>query len=378
MGTEATENRSMEWLRRLGVGERVLKTALAAGLAWQLGQLLLGIPNPYLAPLAAVLVMQITIAESVTAAGQRLFGVIVGVIIALAFSSRLGVSAGSIALLVLVALAVGTRLRLGPQGVSQVAVSALLVMVVAVEPRVGFALDRVAETIVGAIVGLAVNALLAPPSHLPAVRTATRALADELAAVLDQLAAAVASGLAAATAAALERARAAAPLVAAADAARERAETSQRFNLFGRRERATLDRYVARIRSLDRAAIQVRGIARTLSDASGTAPAAPAWLAPTALGSALAAAIHATSDVVRRSSDALSTSALPQSTADLESAAAAADRMRRAVVDVAASSHAMQPVDWLPLGAVLTDLGRIVADLAPVHSPADEPGRSVR
>jgi hypothetical protein len=375
-----TAHRSMEWLRRLGLGERVLKTALAAAHAWQLGRLVPDNPTPFLAPLAAILVMQLTISESVTAAGQRLFGMIVGVVLALAATSLLGISAWSIGLLVLVALAVGTRLRLGPQGVSQVAISALLVMVVAVEPRVGYAWHRVVETIIGAVVGVAVNALLAPPSNLPAVRAAVRALADELAAILDHLADGAAAGLTgAAGAAALERARAAASLAAAADTALERAGTSQRFNLFGRRERATLAGYAARVHALDHTAIQVRGVARTLRDAVGAvADAPPPWLAPAALGTPLAAALRATAEVIRAVPEDLTAGPGPTPPTGV-AASVAAERARRDVVNVAAASPVLHPPDWLPLGAVLTDLGRIVADLAPAaEDRSDEPATSAR
>lgn len=50
------------FLRRLGIGERMIKTALAAFVAWEVGRLVPGNPQPYLAPLTAILVMQATIA----------------------------------------------------------------------------------------------------------------------------------------------------------------------------------------------------------------------------------------------------------------------------------------------------------------------------
>src|SRR5262245_24358126 len=70
------------WLRRAGLGARIVKTAVAATVAWEAGQLVPDNPQPYLAPLTAILVMQPTIAQSISYASQRALGVVIGIAVA--------------------------------------------------------------------------------------------------------------------------------------------------------------------------------------------------------------------------------------------------------------------------------------------------------
>src|SRR5438046_3402641 len=58
-------------LTRFGVGPRVLKTALAAGLAWWIGNLL-GEPQPVFAAIAAIIGLEPTVASSLARAGELL------------------------------------------------------------------------------------------------------------------------------------------------------------------------------------------------------------------------------------------------------------------------------------------------------------------
>ncbi|HET7055088.1 MAG TPA: aromatic acid exporter family protein, partial [Thermomicrobiales bacterium] len=115
-------------MRRLGLGERVLKTALAAGHSWQIAMLVPGNEHPYLAPISAVLLMQLTIAQSIDLAIQRNIGIAIGVVVAVAAFAVFGVHAWSVGLVVLIALAAGIQLGLRQQAVQQIAVTALIVL----------------------------------------------------------------------------------------------------------------------------------------------------------------------------------------------------------------------------------------------------------
>jgi hypothetical protein len=181
-------------LRRIGLGERMLKTAFAAGLAYWLGSHVPHVQSPYLAPIVAILVMQLTIADSVTSALQRLVAVMIGAPLAFVVAAVFGVNPLTVALMVLVSFVVGARFSLNAQGLPQVAITALLVMLVG-SPHVGYALSRVAETAIGGIVGILVNALVAPPSYLPRAEAQVAAFGSALAAGLDRLANDVERGL---------------------------------------------------------------------------------------------------------------------------------------------------------------------------------------
>ncbi len=81
------------------------KGGLAAGLAWQ-AALVLHIPGPPYAPLAALLTVYATVLRSVVAGAQRILGVLVGVLLAYGLSQLLPLSAITVALVVGLALAV--------------------------------------------------------------------------------------------------------------------------------------------------------------------------------------------------------------------------------------------------------------------------------
>jgi uncharacterized membrane protein YccC len=74
-------------------GWRTAKTTLAAVLVYQLASLLLGDrPPPLLAPLTALLVVQLTIFETVKSGLERFGGVVAGVVLAVLVSHFVGLS----------------------------------------------------------------------------------------------------------------------------------------------------------------------------------------------------------------------------------------------------------------------------------------------
>jgi uncharacterized membrane protein YgaE (UPF0421/DUF939 family) len=111
-GTSGPIRVALDRLRRIGIGERVLKTVLAASIAWALASLLPFGDPPILAPLTAIFTMQATLAESVRGSVQRLLGVLFGIISAAVISQVIGLNALSIGLVVLISLSVGIRLGL--------------------------------------------------------------------------------------------------------------------------------------------------------------------------------------------------------------------------------------------------------------------------
>jgi len=106
------------------------KAAVAAGIAWAVALLADPHSRPCFAPLAVILIVQPTVYDSLSRAFQRVAGVVLGVAAALAVSHFLTPSGWSIAIIVFAGLLLGWSLRLGPQGVVQVPVSALLVFAV--------------------------------------------------------------------------------------------------------------------------------------------------------------------------------------------------------------------------------------------------------
>jgi len=129
--------------------------------------------RPYFAPIAVILIVQPTIHNSLSRAFQRVIGVLLGVAAAVVVSQFLGPSAWGIGIIVLAGLLLGRTLSLGPQGVSQVCVTALLVFLVG-RVTTDYGRERIVGTGIGAAV--AVLAVLLSPSA-PTLEVLPEALA---------------------------------------------------------------------------------------------------------------------------------------------------------------------------------------------------------
>src|SRR5262249_1523147 len=122
---------ALDRLRQFGFGERVLKSGIAAGLAWLVAINIHTNPVPVLAPVTAIFTIQPTVARSISGSVQRLLGVGAGVALAMSVNRLIGLHWWTISLVVLFSLAAGFRIfQLEQAGVEQMTVSAMLVMIV--------------------------------------------------------------------------------------------------------------------------------------------------------------------------------------------------------------------------------------------------------
>ena len=85
--------------------------------------------QPLLAPLTALIVVQVTLFSTLTSGLQRVASVTAGVLLAVGFSSLVGLTWWSLGILVAVSILVGQLLRLGPHLI-EVPISAMLVLAV--------------------------------------------------------------------------------------------------------------------------------------------------------------------------------------------------------------------------------------------------------
>lgn len=166
---------------------QVAKSAIATVAAWLLAAWLIQGPPPVFAGIAALLIVQPSVNQSLTKALERSVGVIAGVLIATTLGLAFGEGTWVILSAVVVALLVAWALKMTANTANQVAISAMLVLALGAATS-GYALDRILETILGAAVGVIVNLALVPPVAIAPARTAVDALGDELAASLERLA----------------------------------------------------------------------------------------------------------------------------------------------------------------------------------------------
>jgi len=142
----------------------VWKIPLAASLSWQFAKWA-GSNHPYLAPLTVILTIQITVTKSMQFAWQRILGTIAGVLFTAAVAPYVGLSGWSIGLFLLVGAIVVARLNLDHAVMIQVALSILLVMYFQ-SKMPSYPLDRIRDTLIGAIVAVLIQMLIFPPDSV--------------------------------------------------------------------------------------------------------------------------------------------------------------------------------------------------------------------
>jgi uncharacterized membrane protein YccC len=245
---------------------QVLKTSIAAIVSWVACNLFLGEALPIFAAIAALLVVQPSVNQSLAKGVERSLGVIVGVLIAYGAGALFGHSTWVVLGVIVVALVIAWLLRLSPGSSNQIPISAMLVLAIGLQTP-GYAVDRVIETVIGAVVGLIVNAVIVPPVLVGPAHDAVSRVADALADILRTIATALREPQDRASLdAMLQRARELRAIRDAASDALGRAEDSMTFNPRAGRNRLLLAHDRALFASLTVLVNTVPGMARGLHD----------------------------------------------------------------------------------------------------------------
>lgn len=249
-------------------GVRTAKLTLAAVLSYLAALPVSANPKPVLAPLTALLVVQLTLYETLRTGLTRVISVLAGVLIAVLFTTQVGMSALSLGVVVAASLVAGRLLRLRDQ-MLEVPISAMLVLAVNGEHTV--ATGRVLETVVGTVVGVAVGTVVGPPLYVRPASEAIVGLSRDMAAVLRRTAEEVTGEYSREQAIAwLEAARGLGRSIDGAERSLGRAEESLRLNPRARKKAAAGPSLRSGLEALERAAVSMRGLARSLADrASG-------------------------------------------------------------------------------------------------------------
>ena len=265
-------------------GLLLLKAAIATVLAWQLAVRLLDSPQPFYAPMAALLVVDRTIVRSIGASARRVAAVVLGMSIAWLVGSLVGVTWWSMVAVLFVALLIGRWDRLGDHGI-QVPTMVLLSLITVNGTDTEFTSLTIVETVLGGVVGVAVNAVVLAPMHLDEPRDALRDLTTRVQQVLRDIATGLRGDWDA------DRARGwydtatdlgdrVPEVLGVVETGRESTRLNWRHRL--RPARIDWDGYARTVEAVRRAQWQVAGIARTLVDAADEGDRHPApsarWL----------------------------------------------------------------------------------------------------
>jgi hypothetical protein len=325
-------------------------------------------PHPVLAPLTALLVVQVSLYQTLSSVVQRVAAVVAGVLLAVALSAWVGFTWWSLGIVIVVALGVGYALRLG-ESILEVPISAMLILSVAGVRAA--ATGRIIETLVGAAAGLIAGLVFAPLRVQPAAE-AIADLCRKLADLLDQMAVGLRDGSVLDRSADwLRQARALGGEIERVDDALRSAEESLRLNPRGLGLHGAPLSLRRRLETLEHAAITLRGLARSLADsirlASGDSPLHD----PEVRGrlasvlTQLAAAVRAYGQMTVVA-DAAGQERLA---AELERYLATARDDQDRLSEVLGTDPAAQPVGWPLRGELISHLDRLRSELQ-ATSPA--------
>ncbi|MCZ4606026.1 aromatic acid exporter family protein [Streptomyces sp. Lzd4kr] len=358
-----------ERLAKLGrdpVVVQTLRSAAAATIAYVIALRLSPEAAPLTAPLTALLVVQVTFYATLTNGIRRVNSVVAGVLVAIAFSLLVGLTWWSLGLLIVAALAVGHLVRVN-EYVPEVAISAMLVLGVTTVGDTAWA--RVLETLIGAVVGLGFNLLLAPPVWVDEAGESMEALARRLRQLMLRIGEEAAGRPAYEQAAArLHEARRLDHDIVEVDADLRQAEDSLRLN--PRVRDSLLHRVVLRtgLDTLEICTVVLRVLARTLTDLAKDREPDPLFANETGavleqLLSEIADAVVSFSVLVTTHVSSNADAAESRLSAELRTAAGTRDKLALLLREEADR----ETERWQLLGAVLTEVNRMLDELDTEH-----------
>ncbi len=343
-----------------------LRSAAAATIAYVVALRFSPEVAPLTAPLTALLVVQVTLYATITTGIRRVNSVVAGVVIAIGFSVLVGLTWWSLGLIILASLAVGHLVRVS-EFVPEVAISAMLVLGVT---RVGdTAWSRVLETLIGAVVGLAFNLLLAPPVWVDAAGESIEGLARRVRQLMLRMGEEAAGRTPVDHATArLHEARRLDHDIVEVDAALKQAEDSLRLN--PRVREGLLHRVVLRtgLDTLEICTVVLRVLARSLTDLAKERDPDPLFAPET--GAALERLLAEIADAVVSFAVLVTTDvsvSAESAEARLATELRAATTTRDKLAQLLLAEIQQDASQWQLHGAVLTEVNRILDELDTEH-----------
>ncbi|MFG2891214.1 aromatic acid exporter family protein [Streptomyces sp. NPDC048248] len=252
----------------------VSKSALAATISWVVADNLLNAQSPAFAPFSAVLIMQVTVYQSVVQSLRYVGAVAAGVAVQAALGFLAGPEVVTFALVTVAALVIGRWPALGAQR-GQVATAAFFAFSTYASAAGNF--EKLAQlgqivllVVIGSVVALAVNLAVFPPMRFRSAEFSIRTLAHALGDLLNDIHPALAAGEVEEERTEQWRTRAAqtGELITQARAGMRTAEESLYYNprrlLRRHRERTGFENYGAVLDALERTLYQMASLTRSL------------------------------------------------------------------------------------------------------------------
>ena len=269
-------SRELARLRRDGRASLLwsLRITVAATASYLVASLFFPGTQPLLAPLTAMLVVQVTPISLLASGLDRVVAVVAGVALAVGFAAVVPLEWWSLGVLILISITIGQFLRLRSNLV-EVAISAMLVLGVGAIGAEAAAWQRIAETLVGAAVGIIATLVFPPKVASSDAGRAIDGLADAVSELLVRAAGeldAMAEGdphrLSGAAREWLDDARRITHNIPVVGAALLRAEEGRRLNVRAVRTPHVEPGLRQGLEALEHTAVAIRGLMRSVAEAS--------------------------------------------------------------------------------------------------------------
>jgi hypothetical protein len=172
---------------------QIAKTVAAAVIAWVLATRVFHIEQAFLAPWAALLTVHATVYRTLRRGVQQVGATVLGVLLAFAAGTALGVNALSLGIVILAGLLVGSVRGLRAE-TTTAAATALVVLTTGYSDNSDILVARLLDTAIGIAVGLLVNLLVWPPLRDRSAARQVDAIDDRLGELLIDMAGALRDG----------------------------------------------------------------------------------------------------------------------------------------------------------------------------------------
>ena len=247
---------------------QLVKTVVAAVIAWWITADLLHLPQSFLAPWSALLVVHATVYRTFSQGVVQVGGAVLGVILAWGVGNLMGLDLWSIGVMLVIGMVIGYLPWFEGQ-TTAVAATGLIVLTTGFADDDPMLLTRLLDTAIGIGVGLIVNAVVWPPLRRRTAVVALDALDDDIGQLLVDMAEGLKKGVSEESIEAwVDRTRALDDEVEHAWALVRQASESARMN--PRRAANELKdpkQWIDLLRRTDQAVSEIRSMARTHSHA---------------------------------------------------------------------------------------------------------------
>lgn len=255
-GRNTAERRLHRWRTRIFM---IIQCGVTAGLAWWLAQSVLHHPQPFFAPVAAIICLGFTFGHRLRRGVEVSIGVAVGVLVGDLFVAFFGTGVWQIIVVCIVAMSIATLVGAGNLIIIQAGVQAIIVITLLPAPDQG--LNRWLDAVIGCVLAILV-ATIAPSAPVRRPRLLAAEFLQEMAATLHAADGALRANDEDAGDAVLERARSGEDKVAELDEAVAEGLAVVRHSPFRRGQLPAVQQYADLAGPLDRGSRNLRVLAR--------------------------------------------------------------------------------------------------------------------